>query len=754
MLKTYKILISGQVQGVGFRPYVFGLANSYNLTGTVSNNEEGVIVYATGNTSNIFSFYNDLIENPPKVSKIQTHTISETEIKEFLDFQIIPSQKEGKLNLQLTPDFAICDDCKQEISDSDNRRFQYPFTTCVNCGPRWAITKTFPFERAHTNMLDFNMCGTCQEEYSNISNRRFHSQTNSCPNCGIQIHLTDAEGVSLNIPKASIFKEVAALIKKGHSIAIKNTGGYLLCCDASNKEAIKTLRLKKNRPNKPLAILYPSLNLLKDHFEITGYQERALTSSESPIVIIPKGNYKGYLMVDDLAPNLNQIGVMLPYSGILQLLANELERPIVATSGNVHGSPIIASAEVAKTELNRIADYFLHHNLEIAHSQDDSVIKFSPEFDHKVIFRRSRGLAPNFFGSVISDETILAMGSHLKSTIAFLPNDYLYISQYLGNLDNFEVYNRFTETVSKFIDLFEQNPTVILTDAHPSYHSSQYGKEFAKNKRIKQYDIQHHKAHFASVLGEHNLFESDAPILGVVWDGTGYGDDGQIWGGEFFRYQLNKMERIAHFEYFDWLAADKMSKEPRLSLFSLADEEIEGHCSKQFSKEEWKVYKTLKKKNTLKTSSVGRLFDAVASLLNICHNNTYEGEAAILLENYVTDYSIENCKLYCSALEHSQIPTKTLLMNLYEDFKRGASKSDVIVNFIYTLANLVFQVADLQNLNHIALSGGVFQNTMLIDMLKNIAKNDYTLYFNCNLSPNDENISHGQMMYYLNIKQS
>ena len=750
MLKTYNIIITGQVQGVGFRPYVYVLANQFNLKGSVSNNEKGVIIYITGLEENGYAFYNTLIETPPKVSKINKHFIKEIELLKFDNFQIIPSKKNTKLNLQLTPDFAVCDDCKEEISDKNNRRYSYPFTTCVNCGPRWAITDTFPFERNHTSIAEFEMCDVCKNEYTNPTDRRFHSQTNSCATCGIHMMLTDNNGSQLRIQTNSIFKKVAELLKEGNIIAIKNTSGYLLCCDATNKNTVEKLRIKKNRPKKPFAILYPSLSLLEQHLTINEKQEAALTSTERPIVIIPKTNFKGNLALSALAPNLNQLGIMLPYSSVLQLLANELSTPIVATSGNLHGSPIISNNEESLNVLQKIADYFLHHNLNILNPQDDSVVKFSHKFSQEVLFRRSRGYAPNYFASnVKSDEKILALGGHLKSTIAFIPNDYLYISQYLGNLDNFEVYKRFTETTTKFIHLFEQKPTVILTDKHLGYHSTQYGKELSNEFGIKHYQIQHHKAHFAAVLGEHELFENNEAILGVIWDGTGYGDDDQIWGGEFFHYQSKKIERIMHFDYFDWLAGDKMAKEPKLSLFSLSDDNMYEEISFKFSDKKIALYKKVKTKNTLKTSSVGRLFDAVASLLNICDINSYEGEAAILLENCVISYNVIDCKSYCPSLEHNIIPTKEILKNLNSDVKNGIKKEIIIVNFLYTLATIIIEVAKKQNIKNIAFSGGVFQNTILIDMVKELAKNDYKLYFNRNLAPNDENISFGQIMYYL-----
>ncbi len=753
MQKTYKISISGQVQGVGFRPYVYSLAIEFSLAGTVSNNEEGVIIFVSGLEESIQSFYNKLIKFPPPVSRIKDSIISQIEYKYFDKFKIIPSKKGGQLNLSLTPDFAICEDCKSDIVNPENRRYNYPFTTCVNCGPRWAITETFPFERDHTSIDEFPMCDECIEEYTNPSDRRFHSQTNTCQTCGIDLVLVDSSGRKVETSKDPLFKKVAILLSEGKIIAIKNTSGYLLCCNAENEDVVQLLRDKKNRPNKPFAILYPSLEFLKDNLEIDEVHVETLTSTERPITIISLKNYKGNIALNDVAPGLNQLGVMLPYSGILQLLANELNFTIVATSGNIHGSPIISSNDEALDELKHVADYFLQHNLKITHPQDDSVVKFSTKFKEEVFFRRSRGFAPNYFNaSIISDKKIMALGAHLKSSIAYYPNEFLYISQYIGNLDNFDVYERFTKVISNFIDLFEQEPNVFLVDSHPTYQSTLYGTELSQQFKTELYKIQHHKAHFASVLGEHELFDSNEPILGVVWDGTGFGDDRQIWGGEFFKYQSNKMDRISHFNYFNWLAGDKMSKEPKLSMLSLSNDKMQSVLEEKFSSEELTIYQSIKEKNKLKTSSVGRLFDAVASLLNICDINTYEGEAAILIENQITDYKLEDCESYCSNLKDGLVPTEELFYNLFLDYKKGNSKENVIANFLFTLASLVYKIADNHNLKTIAFTGGVFQNTTLIDMIKEIGEAKYKLYFNRNLAPNDENISFGQIMYYLNVK--
>ncbi|NNL15662.1 MAG: carbamoyltransferase HypF, partial [Flavobacteriaceae bacterium] len=659
--------------------------------------------------------------------------------------------KGGQLNLSLTPDFAICEDCQKDIIDPENRRYNYPFTTCVNCGPRWAITEIFPFEREHTSIDDFPMCNPCKEEYTNPSDRRFHSQTNTCETCGIDLILVDSSGDTVEVAKDDLFKKIASILSEGNIIAIKNTTGYLLCCNAENEEIVQQLRVKKNRPNKPFAVLYPSLNHLKEELPIDEVHVRSLTSTERPINIISLKDYKGNIVLNQVAPGLNQLGVMLPYTGILQLLANELSFPIVATSGNIHGSPIISENDEVIEKLKDVADYFLQHNLRITHPQDDSVIKFSNKFREEVLFRRSRGYAPNYFNaSLSSDKKILALGAHLKSAIALYPNEFLYISQYLGNLDNYDVYERFTRVTSNFIDLFEQEPTVVLVDSHPTYQSTLFGTELAQKLNTELHKIQHHKAHYASVLGEHKLFDSQERVLGVVWDGTGFGDDKQIWGGEFFEYKSNSIERVSHFEYFNWIAGDKMAKEPRLSLLSLSNDEMQSVLEEKFSSEELVIYQSLKRNNKLKTSSVGRLFDAVASLLNICDNNTYEGESAILMENSILDYSLKDCNKYCSILKDGSIPSQELIHNLYLDYKKGTSKEQVITNFLFTLASIAFQVATKQNVKHIAFSGGVLQNTTLVDIIKELGGNQYKLFFNRNLAPNDENIAFGQIMYYLN----
>jgi len=752
MLKTFKIVISGQVQGVGFRPFVFLQARELGLKGYVCNNEEGVVILASGEDAEVSKFYKHLLEGPPPVARITDHRMEEVAPAPFTDFEIRPSKKNSKLNLQLTPDFGICEKCAGEIEDAGNRRFAYPFTTCVHCGPRWSLTNTFPFERSHTTIDAFPMCGPCREEYGDPGNRRFHSQTNTCPDCGPSLRLCDANGKSLEHRQTLLLGEVASLIGKGKIVAIRNTGGYLLCCDATDPAAVQRLRERKRRPGKPFALLYPDLSLLEAHLPVKEVHKRALLSAERPIVILPGGDAADHLALEELAPGLRQLGVMLPNSALLELLSEHLTGPVVATSGNIHGSPILSEPEQAEKLLAGVADYFVHHDLHIANPQDDSVVKFSFKHGQQVLFRRSRGYAPNGPDATMArEEKILALGAHLKSTVAYVPNDFLYISQYLGNLDHYDVYTRFCDAAENFLRIFEQDPQVILVDAHPEYHSTRYGEEMQATFDAGLFRIQHHKAHFASVLGEHGLFASSEPILGVIWDGTGFGEDGEIWGGEFFRYQGGEMDRLGHIAYYDWLAGDKMAREPRLSLLSLATKEMEDLVRPKFSPSEWSVYETVKKSNSLKTSSVGRLFDAVASLLGICDQNTYEGEAAIRLENALEAYDLHACKSYIGIGPDGRLSAKGILEGLAAEVRSGMPVSTVIANFLFTLAKAIFETAANYGIRRIACSGGVFQNTTLIDMIKDMTPEGTEVYFNRKLAPNDENISYGQVMFYQHL---
>jgi len=750
-LETYKIQITGRVQGVGFRPFIYNLAVKNQLVGSVSNNANGVIIFITTSKVKANVFLNSIVKELPKVAIIENHTIEKVSIKKFENFKIIPSKTGLQIQIPITPDFAICDKCIKEINSPTNRRNNYAFTTCIHCGPRYAITKKYPFERQNTTLRNFKMCKNCKAEYKNPSDRRFHSQTNSCLDCGITMELTENSGKICVVSQNQIIDKLVELLHAGNIIALKSTNGYLLCCDANNIIAVSNLRKRKQRYNKPFAVLYPSLKQVKLEFNLSEKEKMDLQSIIRPIVILENTN-RFTLNADYIAPNLNQTGVMLPSSTLLQLILQKINKPIIATSGNAHGSPINTTKKEAIQNLTTIADYFLHHNLKIEFPQDDSVIKYVNET--KIIIRRSRGLSPNYLNTENLEETkILAMGAHLKSTFTFLPNQHIYVSQYFGNLNNYDVINRFKVTIQKYISLFNTNPKTILIDKHPQYQSSILGKELLKKNTKNVIEIQHHKAHFCSVLAENNLFKINKKVLGVIWDGTGLGDDYKIWGGEFFTYQNRKMERINHFDYFNWLANDKMAKEPRLSLFSLLSNEDRKCIKSKFSKTEFKIYCKLSKNNTLKTASVGRLFDAVASLLNIIDVNTYDAEAPMLLENIAKKCDSNKPIDLLEKENYDKIPSQLIVKKILKLKQKKYTKEHLANSFIYTLALLIIREAKKNNIEIIACSGGVFQNLVLLDYLFQLtSENKIELKINRKLPANDENISFGQLMYYQNIK--
>ena len=737
---------------MGFRPFVYREALASKLRGNVYNNESGVEVTVTGPRKSLVPFYEKITQEAPAIARVVNHRYEEIPFQSFERFSIRPSAKNSTLNLQLTPDFALCPDCRQELNDPKNRRFGYPFISCVNCGPRWALTKTFPFEREHTSMQVFKMCDACTEEYGNPGDRRFHAQTNSCPSCGMKYRITDASGVPVSVKNGNVFKQLAIFLEEGKIIALKNTSGYLLCCDATKKKPVETLRTRKQRPAKPFAVLYPSLKDLELDFTLHTAERKALTSAERPIVLLPTDNYRGEAALDIIAPGLHQLGVMLPYTGILEQLSRAYPRPLIATSGNIHGAPICFSEAQAHEKLSGVADYFFEHDLEIIHSQDDSVLRFSTPAGIPILLRRGRGLAPNYSRPVNTSGStgLMALGAELKSSIGFIPNDFLYISEYIGNLENFEVFERFAELISSFTTLFQTRPTALLTDTHPGYLSTGYGKELSEKWNIPCHQIPHHRAHFAAVLGEHDLFKSPEPILGVVWDGTGYGEDGQVWGGEFFRFEKGSIVRAGQVEYFDWLAGDAMSKNPRLSLLSLLEEP--EFVKDKFSPHAFRLYRQLKSGNTLKTSSMGRLFDAVASLLGICDLNSYEGEAAMRLEAATRTFETSRTSGLVRLDASGNIPSKQLIRELKNRRISGQPPGQLAGDFIFTLAKLILEKAEREGISKIACSGGVFQNALLVNLLCELNPGSFELFFHRELSPNDESIPFGQLMYHLNCQ--
>ena len=763
-LKTYQIHITGIVQGVGFRPYIYNFFNKKNISGIVFNTNDGVQIFINCEESKIISLLDNLVLNKPKIAKIKTCIHKITENKIFNGFEIIESNSDNKPSLLLTPDFGICEQCNKELLQIENKRYQYPFTTCTNCGPRLSIVTDLPYDRKNTTMNNFSMCSSCKDEYDNPNNRRFHSQTNSCPNCKIQLALFE------NGKWQNDYKNYDYIIEqwcKGKIIAIKGLGGFLLTCDANNSETIKRLRILKNRPSKPFALMYHDVYELAEDVEMGIGEKLEIEELYAPIVLLTiKKEMDRWtkLAVNDIAPNLNSVGVMLPNTPLFKILLDKYKKPIIATSANLSGEPIIFDEEKSLNDLTALSDLILSNNRKITIPQDDSVVKLSSIKFYKTIFRRSRGLAPSYLNTNLKlpKTSILGLGAMLKSTFTILNNKKIHVSQYIGNTADYQTQENFKNTLNTYQKLLKPNFDVILTDKHSGYFTNIYGKELAEEKGIEIVEVQHHKAHLFAVLGENNLLETDENILGIIWDGTGLGDDGNIWGGEFFLYNNGTTNRVHHLDEFPFIVGDKLPKEPRISAFVIAAEiENKKRIKSKFSKTEWNVYKKLLKSSTLKSTSIGRLFDAAASIILGIDKQTYEGEAAMQLESAAHRYFRKNnfTKYYSYLNGFDEVPVKFtvfLLQNIIIDLNKEFNPDFIAAKFHITLAHYMSIIANEQarknHLTKVVFSGGVFQNQWLKELILSFMQNDFELFFHNELSPNDENISFGQLMYYIYSK--
>ncbi len=758
--KTWHIHVQGQVQGVGFRPFVWHLAQQYALQGWVNNAADGVHVVFNAEASLAKAFYADLVKQAPKLARIVGHKLEKTTSATFHAFEIVTSDQEREANLLLTPDFALCADCRAELHDATNCRYRYPFITCTNCGPRFSIIKKLPYDRERTTMQSFTMCLVCQSEYEEVTDRRYYSQTNSCTTCGIQLQFTDTKtNTILDHP----LEKTIQYLRTGKIGAVKGIGGYLLLCDATNALAIQTLRARKHRPTKPLALLYPNEAVLALDAIIRPSELATLQSPEAPIVLLDLlAAPKSGIQTEIIAPGLSQIGVMLPYAPLLELIAKDFGKPLVATSGNISGSPIIFRDEQAREALGSIADFILLNNREIVMPQDDSVVQFSQKNQQKIILRRSRGLAPTFIEPSVlkkigkSKISALAMGASMKSTFSWAHRGNLYISPYLGDLESYDTQQHFRGTLAHFLQLFDARPAQLIVDKHPAYFSTHLGEELAERWEVPITQVQHHEAHAAAVLAENDLLEAGEPVLCIVWDGTGYGHDGQVWGGEFFRCDEGAFLRAYYFDYFPFILSDKMPREPRISALCLAHDVMgaDAFLEPKFTETEWHLYRSLLQQHDgLQTSSVGRLFDGVASLLGIADKVSYEGEAAMQLETLAKSYFRKHGFAFSESYimegaSYYRVPTQTLVQNIIFDLQKGRPLDFIAAKFHYSLVIITKNVARNTGCKKLAFSGGVFQNALLVDLMIHTLEKEFELYFHQQLSPNDECVSFGQIMMF------
>ena len=743
-----KIKITGIVQGVGFRPFVYNLALKYDIKGWVNNDEKGVNILLSSSEENIQNFINELKSNPPILAKINSINIEKiTEIKEYKTFEIIQSESSKNKSTIISADIAICDDCLNDINDMSNFRYNYSLTNCTNCGPRYSIIKTVPYDRINTSMFSFELCEKCKSEYENPTNRRYHAQPIACEKCGPNIVLYNNKNEVLSSDINAI-KEIAQKINEGSIVAIKGMGGFHLICDANNDKTIENLRTRKSRLNKPFAVMFKDINSIKSYVELTPKEEEFLSSKEKPIVLIKKK--KEFNLSQLLAPNINHLGCFIAYTPLHHLLFRYLNNPIIATSANLKGEPIIISKDEIIEKLSNVVDFVLDFNRDILNASDDSVIQIVDNDITKI--RNARGYSPTAFSfENKSKKKILSLSANQKSTISLYFENNLILSPYIGDLNSLKSMEYFERTIETFKRFYDFEPEVLVCDKHPNYESTKFALKLKQtNPNLELVQIQHHYAHVLSVMAEYKL---NKDVLAFIFDGTGYGDDGNIWGGEVFVASKTEYKRVNHFKYFKLLGGEKAVLEPKrvaLSLlfdsFSLEEVlNLEIPCVKAFKESEIKMLHTMWQKglNSPLTSSVGRLFDAIASFANILHIQSYEGETGLQIEE---NYDKTITQSYAYEIIEGKIELSSIVkqMILEKDKKQICSK------FINTIGQIILDISNLYKDLPIVLGGGVFQNRTLLELLINKFKEqNREFYYNKNIPLNDGGISVGQIYHII-----
>ncbi|MCB0635449.1 MAG: carbamoyltransferase HypF [Lewinella sp.] len=753
-MPTFHLHLQGLVQGVGFRPFVYRYALDRQLLGWVNNTTDGVHVIFNAPAAEAEAIAEGIVREAPALARITRRSLTPWPEEHFADFRIRDSASDRPPRLLLTPDFALCPDCRAELFSAHDRRRSYPFITCTNCGPRYSIIRELPYDRPRTTMADFPMCGPCQAEYDDPTNRRFYSQTNSCPNCPVHLQWWDSRTRQWIHAGDDALDRVVQAWQAGEIVAIKGIGGYLLTCAARNEKAVAAVRARKHRPHKPLAVMYPDLAAVQRELLVTPAEAALLSGPEAPIVLLRQPAATPAPLASGVAPDQLLVGVMLPYAPLMALLLRAFGEPIVATSGNASGFPIAYADEQAVRQLAPLADQLLGNDRPIVAPQDDSVVRVAPESSRRIVLRRARGWAPTCVlpGVTWPEATVLATGADMKAAFGLLHQGYSYLSQYLGALDTLETQAQYRGVLDHLLDVFRAKPGLVITDTHPAYFSRQAGEELARGWQAPTIAVQHHRAHFSAVLAEHGLWASEEPVLGFIWDGTGLGDDGQIWGSECFHWEAGRMAHLGHLHYFPQLLGDKMAREPRLSALALCGDwpEAEAWLRPYFSSLEWNNYQKLRAKHQgVQTASMGRLFDAVAALLGLRAKVTYEGEAALLLENLATKACGEAGQLVNLGYHRTgRDDPRAWLQCVIRDRARGVAPAVIAARFHYTLVQWAADLALRAGVRRLAFSGGVFQNALLVDLLDHYLGGKYELFFHEQLSPNDENIALGQLAWW------
>ncbi len=757
-----KILVKGVVQGVGFRPFVYRLAVSENLKGFVSNSSHGVEIEVEGEPSSLERFLQNLQSDSPVLAKITKVEISDMPVSEDTEFLIKSSKVEEEKSTLISPDVSICDDCLRELFDPDDRRYRYPFINCTNCGPRYTIIKDIPYDRSNTTMASFQMCEDCQTEYNDPSNRRFHAQPNGCSLCGPRVWLTDNTAKEINVENPIV--ETTRYLKQGKIVAVKGLGGFHLACDATNEEAVSLLRERKRREEKPLAVMSLDIKTVEMFAELNPKEKDLLLSPRRPIVLLKKKHPNP--LAESVAPRNGYFGTMLPYTPLHYLLLKEGFIALVMTSGNISEEPIVTDNGEALQRLGKIADFFLMHNREIYIRNDDSVTEVVGRLPRVV--RRSRGYVPFPIFLRRSIPSILAVGAELKNTICLTRADKAFLSQHIGDLENIETLNSFEKTISHLKKILQINPSAVAYDLHPDYLSTQWVQ---KQEGIPKIGIQHHHAHIASCLAENGR---DEKVIGLSLDGTGYGSDGNVWGGEILIADFSTFERVGHFDYRPMPGGVAAIREPwRMGisyLYKVYKEDSDNEDTQDFinwmarlpilkqvgSDKIIGIVRMIQKKiNTPLTSSLGRLFDGVAAVIGLRQKVVFEGQAAMELEmamnNKMWDGSFD--KAYKFEIfekgEKVLISPDRVVKHIMKDVLNSVPVETISLNFHVGLVQLFLEICKKigrrSGIKIVALSGGCFQNRFLLENLSSILeKTGFEVLTHSQVPPNDGGLALGQ----------
>lgn len=743
-----QLKVTGAVQGVGFRPFVYRLARELELTGFVLNNSQGVTIEVEGDQRALELFNQRFRCEIPPLAMINGMDEQYVQPMGSGQFVIATSDDVGSKTALVLPDIATCGDCLREIFDPQDRRYHYPFTNCTNCGPRYSIIDSLPYDRTNTTLNLFTMCEQCAAEYADPANRRFHAQPNACPNCGPRIELWDTNGNPI-ADSINAIERAFALISDGKILALKGLGGFQLLVDAANAEAVGELRFRKRRSNKPFALMYPSVDAIQRDCALNQMEIDLLNSPESPIVICARRDSVSGLAAE-VAPSNPYLGVMLPYTPLHHILMRRLNRPVVATSGNLSDEPLCIDEREALLRLADIADHFLVHDRPIRRHVDDSVVRVLA--GRAQVIRRARGYAP--LPILLQQELpeTMAVGGHLKNAVAIAKGRHIFVSQHIGDLESLESNRAFKESLRDLADLYALKPTHIAHDLHPDYSSTLHAASLAG----QEVSVQHHYAHVLSCMADNNV---DDPVLGVSWDGTGFGLDRTIWGGEFLAVDETSFERVAYFKPFRLPGGDTAAKEPRRSaagiLYEICCSSIadwrellpENAFSDNESEIIWRMLS--QDLNAPQTSSVGRLFDAISAITGLSHKCTFEGEGAMLLEfaigkeNTTAFYEFELKEL----LSRYEIDWRPMINAILEDHRARVNGSLISAKFHNTLTEIIVAVAYRNRLKRVMLTGGCFQNKYLLEYaISRLRQSGFTPNWHRQIPTNDGGIAVGQII--------